>query len=141
MIKKILSIAAIVLTFASVASPDPQNGFIATISAGTAVRLISNPSKANPVMANSLFIEPLHGGTGLVYVLYAPPDVTCTNGGAGTTFVAELAPATSTAPGQSFTFPSNGTAAAEASGTDIRSWCIDGSHTGDTVAVSWNLRN
>lgn len=138
--KRTLAIIALILVSVSTGYTEPQNGSIITITAGTAIRVILNASQANPVKANSILVQPLHGGTGLIYVLNANPSFTCSNGGAGTTFVAELAAATSTAPGQTFTFPSNGTATSSSSGFDVRYYCIDGSHTGDTVAVSWDVR-
>lgn len=140
-LKRLFAVVTLVLLIAASAFTEPQNGVIITIAAGTAVRVIPNPSTANPVKANSIFIQPLHGSsTGLIYVLNAAPNVACSNGGAGTTFVAELGPSTSTAPGSSFSFPSNPTATSATSGFDLRYWCIDGAHTGDQVAVSWDIR-
>ena len=120
---------------------EPQNGRIITITAGAAIRLILNPSTARAVQANSMLIQALHGGSGLIYILNCDPSITCVRGNAGTTLVAELAPATSTAPGGSFTFPTNGSATSGSGGFDVRYWAVDGSTNGDTVATSWDLRN
>ena len=122
-------------------SAEPQQGRIITITAGTAIRLILNPTTVKPVLANSMLIQVQHAGSGLVYVLNANPQQTCALGNATTTEVAELAPATSTEPGGSFTFPSNGSATNGSSGFDVRYWCVDGSNSGDTVIVSWDVRN
>ena len=133
--KRILSMILVAVVCVCTATSEPQNGRIITITAGTAQRIVTNR-----VMANSMLVQPLHGGTGLVYVLNAAPNFTCGNGSAGTTFVAELGPATTTAPGSTFTFPSNSSGTTQAGGFSLQYWCIDGAHSGDTVAVSWDQR-
>lgn len=138
--KRISIISIILLLSVAIGVSEPQNGVVITIGA-SATRLIPNPSTVNAVLANSLLIQVQHGGTGFIYVLNADPGITCTKDGAGTTTVAELAPGTSSSPGQSFTFPSNGTATSAASGTDIRRWCLSGSVPGDVAITSWDLRN
>lgn len=134
--KRILAALAFILLAVLPVRTEPQAGRIITITAGTAIRLATTKT-----LASSMLIQALPGSsTGLIYVLNSNPQATCANAGAGTTLVAELAAATTTAPGGAFTFPSNGSSATQASGFDVQFWCIDGSHTGDTVAVSWDVR-
>lgn len=133
---KIKVILAALLLMVLPALTEPQNGSIITITAGTAIRLTSVRT-----MASSMLIQNIHGATvGITYVLYAPNGVTCANAGAGTTFVAELAAATSTAPGGAFTFPSNNTSTTDAGGFNVANWCLDGGTNGTQVAVSYDQR-
>jgi hypothetical protein len=130
--KKLISLLVLTAFFHSPATSEPYFGRIVTVAAGTAVRLVGLRT-----LASQLKIQMQTGGTGRGYVLWAAPDVTCSNGGAGTTLVAELSPATSTAPGGSITLPENQD---PAGGVDVRNFCVDGSHTADTIVVSWNVR-
>lgn len=141
MLSKLAIVAAIALILPLRMKTEPQQGEVITITSGTAIRIVLNPSLVNPVMANSMLIQSQHGGSGIIYVLNARPDQTCNKGAAGTTLVAELAPASATSPGGSFTFPSNGGATNQSSGFDLRYWCVDGSNSGDVAIVSWDLRN
>lgn len=141
--KRATSLILLAILLVLPAATEPQDGRVITITAGTAIRLILNPSTRDPVRANSLFIQALHvasGTGGIIYVLNADPSITCTKGAAGTTLVAELSPATTAAPGGSFSFPSNGSATTQSGGTDIRRFCLDGAQSGDTVVTSWDLR-
>jgi len=132
-IKKASLIFFLAALFAMPTWTEPWGGIIGTVAAGTAARITTRPT-----LASSLFFQMQTGGTGRGYVLYAPPDVVCHNGGAGTTLIAELQPATSTAPGGNAVIPSN----PDPQGViDISGYCYDGSHTGDTVIISWNIRN
>ena len=133
---RIIALLAALILMVSTASTAPQTGRIITITAGTAIRIATKRT-----LANSMLIIPLPGeSAGNVYVLNANPQGTCNNGSAGTTFVASLAAATSSVPGASFTFPSNGSSVTQQGGFDVQFWCIDGAHSGDTVAVSWDAR-
>ncbi len=141
MIKRTLALAALLLAIIQVGATEPMDGRLISITAATAIRVILNPATAAPVMANSITIQPLLASSGgVVYVLSAPPDVTCANGGAGTTFVQELTAATSTVPGSVYNFPINGSGTTQAGGFDVRYFCLDGAHTGDSVAVSWDVK-
>lgn len=136
MILKRLSILCVMLLLSGLRiSSEPQAGVVITITAGTAQRFVSIPTRAN-----SIFIQGVTGGSGRGYVLNANPANTCSKGGAGTTWVADLAPATSTAPGQAFYFPSNDSATTATSGFNIQYWCLDGSNSGDQFLVSWDVR-
>jgi hypothetical protein len=145
--KKILAVIALTVLCAIRATTEPQipapvappSGVIA-LTTSTAIRLVPNPSTASPIFCNSIFIQPLAGNSAVVYVLNAPVGITMAYGGAGTTTVAQLGVGTSTTPGSSFTFPSNGTATSSSSGADLRLWGVTGT-TGDSVVASCDLRN
>ncbi len=111
-------------------------GRIITIVAGTAERLTLNTN-----LVNSITIQGLHGGTGLIYVLSASPQETMVKGNAGTCLIAELGPATATAGTTPFSLPVNGSGTTQAGGMDTHTIGVDGSHSGDTVAVSWDDRS
>lgn len=132
--KSIAILALCLLVFATAAFPDPQVSRVVTFTTGTAVRISTTDTQVN-----SIFVQMLHGGSALGYVLFADPAVTCALATTGQ-LVAELAPATATSPGGSYTFPSNSTAQSASGGTNIRFWCVVGS-TGDTAVVSYNVRN
>ena len=131
-----VTIAATVLSLLAVglAISDPQVNRIQTFSTGTAYRVATTHTQIN-----SLFVQSLPGNTGLIYILFADPSLTCV---ASTTsqIVAELGPGSATQPGQSFTFPSNDAAQSQAGGTDASFWCAAGS-TGDSAIISYNIRN
>lgn len=133
MIKRTLTIAALLILAVTRAATEPQFGVVITITAGMAQRLI--PGTTRTTKANSLLIEPLSTNTGHVFVLNCDPSALCVKGAAGTTWVADLAP------GQSFSFPSNSEATNQSGGFDITRWQIDGATNGDTVLCSWDLRN
>lgn len=128
---------AILLTFflvTVVAFSDPQISRTVTLVTGTPVRITNNH-----VQANSIFIQMLHGGSNIGYVLFADPAVACNTATVGQT-VAELAPASANAPGGSFVFPSNAPSQSGSGGTDTNFWCIAGT-SGDQVVISYNVRN
>lgn len=111
-------------------------GRIITITAGTPQRIV--PGRT---LVNSITVQGLHAGTGLIYVLSAEPDVTMAKGGVGTALIAELGPATATSGTTPFPIPLNGEAVNQAGGTDLHYFGIDGANSGDLVAVSWDARN
>jgi hypothetical protein len=136
---KRLIVAAMFLASTLPIGADPQNGRVLTVTAGTPVPLIPNASQVNPVIASSIFIQALHNGAGIIYILNCNPQTTCSKGNATTILVAELSPASPTSPGGWFRFPSNGQNGSGGT-TDVRYWQIDGTNSGDTVATSWDLR-
>ena len=115
--------------------PDVLLGKQITVTAGTAIRVTTGN-----LMASSILIQMKHGGSGVGYVLYADPSATCNVGAAGTTLVAELAPANPLAPGGSFTYPSNNDSTTQQGGFSPAYFCVDGSNSGDVIIVSWSQR-
>lgn len=135
MLKRLSLIALLMVLLVSPTWTEPWGGRAITVAAGTAVRVVGVRT-----ISSSLFFQMKEGcsSCGVGYILYAPPDVSCANGGAGTTLIATLAAATSTAPGGNAVIPSNPD---PQGGVDIRGYCVDGSHTADVITVSWNIRN
>ena len=131
---KVLAVAILFLLAAAVAFPDPQINRIQAFTTGVGYRVTSNL-----VMANSLFIQSLPGNSAVVYVLFADPALTCV-ASATTQIVAELGPGDATHPGESLTFPCNGSAVSSAGGFDVNWYCAAGS-TGDSAILSFNVRN
>lgn len=132
--KRILSIAVLMLLVVRPTWTEPQISKTFTFVTGTAQRIATTRT-----MANSLFIQALPGSTGVVYVLYADPAATCLASTAGQ-LIAELSPGTATAPGGNFTYPSNNTATSSAGGFDVQRFCVQGT-TSDTAVASYDLRN
>ena len=130
--KKILCAVLLTVLGSRVTYPEPWTGLQLTLTPGTAQRLVKNS-----IIASSLFIQMNVGGTGVGYVLSAPIGVTCAKGGAGTTWIATLQAATSTAPGGNITIPSNPD---PQGGINVALYCVDGAQS-DTVTVAWNQRN
>ncbi len=134
MLKRISILTLLLFLAASPTWTEPWGGAQFTMASGVAQRIVGIRT-----MASSLFIQMKEGSsTGIGYVLYAPTDVSCLLGGAGTTLIAELQPSTSTAPGGNAVIPSNPD---PQGGLDIAGYCIQAAHTGDIMIVSWNLRN
>jgi hypothetical protein len=119
-----------------------------TITAGTPINLAvamgfttaALLAKAPPIPVNRCVVQMLIGGTGCGYVMnmeqYAPgkTPVATTSGH----LTAQLAPATATAPGGSF---SDFVSGAPACGPgDLTKLWVDGSNSGDTLAASADLR-
>ncbi len=109
-----------------------------SVVAATPINIATGTSTAPaasspPMYASRLFIQAVHGGTGLVYVMdgiqVGKTPATSTAGH----LTAELAPATSTAPGGAYSD------ADPSGGIDLRKIWIDGGHTADTVIVSYDL--
>lgn len=121
---------------------DPQFGAAITIaSAGTAVPLVANKATVPPVLVNSIFIQAPHCTTcGIIYVLNCNPQVTCVNGSAGTTLVAEIPAGTATSPGGWFRFPTNGSSTTNSGGTDLRYWAVDSATSGVVALTSWDMK-
>lgn len=123
-----------------------QNGvrlkFLVTITAGTPILLVGG---TEPVKCDRLSVEPLIGGTGAIYVYddlplqtpAAPVQVLPANVAASCGPPRQLAPATSTLPGTVF---DENPAQDPYNYLDLRSYSIDGSHTGDTAMVDARLK-
>lgn len=128
------TLAILAMICISIAIAEPQISKTVTFSTGTAIRVSTTPTRAN-----SLFVQMLPGSTAVGYVLYAPLEKTCVASDASQV-VATLSPGTATAPGASFTYPSNNPATNSAGGFDVSRWCVQGT-TGDTAVVSYDVRN
>ena len=102
---------------------------------GSAIRLVPNPKTAAPFLCNSIFIQSQIATSNPVYVLNAAPSITMSLNGVGTTTVAVLGPGTSTQPGQSFSYPSNGMGSTQSGYSDLRYWGLSGTASDTVIAV------
>jgi hypothetical protein len=133
---KRLTLIALLLSLAValVGQTGPRINQTFTIAAGTPICVGNGTgaSQQTPVWAQRVFVQMLPGGTGVGYIMADinfPRVPAHTN---STDLTATLAPASSTAPGGSYSDTS------QSQGTmDMARFWIDGSHTGDTVAVSF----
>ncbi len=103
-----------------------------TITAGTPIPLATGPI---PIKVEHLLVQMLTGGTGrgLVYQGF-PPNTAAASIAAATGAPAELAPASSTAPGGSYELN-----LAPNEVQDLRIFATYGSHSGDTLLISARL--
>ncbi len=102
---------------------------------GSAIRLVPNASQARPIMCASILLQELAGSTAVVYVLNAAPNFTMAMGSAGTTTVGQLGAGTATAPGNSWTWPSNNPSATQSGGVDMRYIGVVGTASDTVLAV------
>lgn len=130
---KIRVLIAALLLMAVPGITEPWGGVSITLTPGTAIRIV----KIRTIVSSFIVQMAPTSTTGVGYVLYAPPGVTCANGGAGTTLIATLATATASSPGGNVTIPSNPD---PFGGADISGYCVDGA-AASPVTVAWNLRN
>lgn len=118
-----------------------------TITAGTPVNIYTETSVGDPSFldlygkqASRVFMQMKHGGSGLGYVMSG-----CANrvpSSANSSDVsAELQPATATAPGGTWSDPASGSFADTPSCVPVNGIWVDGSHTGDQVIVSYDLKD
>jgi hypothetical protein len=119
-----------------------------TITAGTPINLAvalgvvasaAALATANPIMVNRHFIQMLAGGAGLGYVMDLDAFAVGTQANAATNghLTAELYPASGQLPGGTY---GDGATVLGGGLADLTKLWIDGSHTGDPVVVSVNLR-
>ena len=113
-----------------------QNGnflnALVTITAGTPIPLATGPV---PIKFEHLFIQMLAGGSGLGLVYQGvPPNTAPASIAAATGAPAQLAPASSTAPGGDY-----GLELAPNQVQDLRTFAVDGLSTSDTVLVTARL--
>jgi hypothetical protein len=112
-----------------------------TIAAGTPKNAVTGGDAADtsPCFATEIFVQMLTGGTGRGIVM---DEIAGVSAGVGrvpsstsdSDVSMELAPATATAPGGAYS-------RTEPSGAiDVNQLWIDGSHTGDTVKISFRPR-
>lgn len=110
---------------------EPQLSQTITVTAGTAIRL-----SAGNIRVNSFSVQMGAGGTGLGYLLYAQPATTCATATAGHLVAQMGAAASATQPGQQILVDRK-----DLGGTDLRRWCVDGSVNGDTIILSYDVKN
>lgn len=103
-----------------------------TITAGTPVRLTTTKT-----LVNRLFIQLKTGSSGRAFLLLGVPATTTCDATNAAQLTAELAPATATAPGGSFSDPQGANGMSPSDSEDLAQICIDGSHTGDVVVISF----
>ena len=128
--RRLIAIIVILAAGVSPALPtDAQYGRQITVTAGTPIRVVSTRT-----LVASVFVQMKHGGSGLGLIYSANPSESCSAG----TLVAELSPASPTAPGGAYVFPSNDSAGTQQGGYDMNWLCVDGSNSGDVMIVSWN---
>ena len=132
--KKILLISAVLLSLVTTGWTEPWGGADITVTAGTAIRIVKTRT-----LATSIYFEMKTGGTGRGYILSAPPDVTCALNGAGTTFITELAAATSTTPGGNAVIP--WPADPQNPPVNVQYYCVDGTVSSDVIHVAYNISN
>lgn len=119
-----------------------------TVTAGTPIQVTAGLACPNcPLLVDRTLIQMVHGGTGIGYVMdlsqyfisgSLPASVTPNHATAGQ-LTAELAPASATAPGGSYSDSVTGSPGGGA--IDLSHIWLDGSHTGDTIIVTYKLRN
>ncbi len=115
-----------------------------TVTAGTPQQISSllnfntKLKHGAPCFASRVFIQMVIGGTGVGYVMDGIPEGTTPAYNTAGDLTAELAAATSTAPGGSYSDFTNGNN--DGPGIDLAALWVDGSHTGDTIIVSAWIR-
>lgn len=132
MLKRIFSIVILICLMIVPANTEPWGGVHLTLTPGTAQHFVKTPTRAL-----SLYIQMDAGGSGIGYVLFAPPNVTCTYNGAGTTLITKLSAATSTSLGGNVMISGVNSPDGRVS---VEQYCVDGAQA-DPVIVSFNVSN
>jgi hypothetical protein len=125
---------------AQVGQPPGVFNVIKTVTSGTPIQLTTAH-----VVIDSMVIEMLKGGTGIGYVCAGIPGGTtpsskCSGTASNATFGttsqlgAQLASATSTAPGGSYSYP------LPVPGLDASTFWVDGDSTSDTILISVHVK-
>lgn len=133
--KKILAILAVVTSLVAPMGAERINAQY-TITAGTPIRVATQKT-----LANRLFIQSRHNNTGLVYVLMGVKPTTTCDATNTAHLSAELGPGDATHPGSSLSDPQGANGGTPPDAEDVSWLCLDGSHTGDVVIVSFWRRN
>jgi hypothetical protein len=113
--------------------PPGRKNFLITITSGTPIQV-----SATAITIDRILVQMAKGGSGLGYIcttaVGTTPSSKCSGSGQ---LAAQLAPASSIAPGGSYsdTTPASGTA-----GMNAQVYWIDGDVNGDVVIVSMNVR-
>lgn len=129
--KKLLALLALISVGLTA---DPRINQLVTIAAGTPVHL-----SAIHLYVSEILIQAAAGGTGLIQICIVPYGTTpaghCATAGQ---LAAQLAPATSTAPGGSY---SDSVGLKSGTGIDASTIWIDGTASSDTAVVSYLQQN
>jgi hypothetical protein len=139
-LKRFASLALLLsLAIALIGQTGPRINQTFTIAAGTPINVASGTTTTAsnaPVYAARVFIQMLSGcsSCGQGYVMDGINYPRVPSHSNSTDLTATLAPATSTAPGGSYSDNSLGN---NGQLIDVNRLWIDGSHTGDTVVVSY----
>lgn len=128
-----------------------RNNITLTVVAGTPINVSTGKSSAQMLalgyvtiprlLVNRVFVQMLLGGTGVGYVMDGIRGITSAaeqwrvpGAAVSTDLTAQLAPATVTAPGGSYSDTDND------HGIDLSTFWIDGASNGDTVKISYDTR-
>lgn len=108
-----------------------------TIAAGTPVRIASQPG----TFVTHLFVQSKHSNSGLVYLLLGVPATTTCDATNAAHLTAELGPGDSTHPGATpWIDPPATSGSRPQDSEDMSLGCLDGTHSGDVVIVSfWRI--
>lgn len=134
--KKHIAIAALLGLFV-VLLPAERLNYTYTLTAGTAVRLASQKMLASRMLIQNI---PMTGGGVTIIMLGVPTGTACDSTQAAQV-TAYLAPATSTAPGGSFSDPQGANGNTIADSENMQNACIDTTVTGTKVTVSFWRQN
>lgn len=127
-------ITFLLLLLVMMSSADPRNNRTITVAAGTPVRISSSRLLVRKVFIQMLTVP--GGSAGLGYVMAGIQGGRTPSASASSDLTAQLCAASTTAPGCSYSDQDMvGTAP-----IDLSQMWVDGAHTGDTIAVSWELR-
>lgn len=128
-----LAIVAILLTV-------PRDAFATrfseriTVTAGTAIQI-----SKQQIFAKRLFIQMAVGGTGYGCIIAAPNGTTGLACSSTAFLVAQLAPASSTAPGGSYSDPNGAPGGISLPDIDLSTIFLDGSVNSDPITVSYEF--
>lgn len=128
-------IAILLLLSCPLLFSDPRINKSITVTAGTPIQVASSR-----ILASEILIQMATGGTGLGYICAGIPTGTTPSascGGAGQ-LTAQLAPASATAPGGSY---SDSASFKEGIGIDVSMIWVDGGHSGDVILVTYLQQN
>ena len=103
-----------------------------TITAGTPIRLYGISMKVD-----RLFLQSRHSNTGLIYLMAGVATSKTCNASDTSQLTAELGPGDATHPGNAFSDPQGANGTAPPDFEDLQNFCVDGTHSGDVVIVSF----
>lgn len=114
-----------------------------TIAAGTPINVATGGAASfpntQPVWAKSVFIQMRTGGSGIGYVMSGIQPGRVPSAANASDLSSELYAASPTGPGGAYSYPEPGNT--YRGDIDVNQIWIDGTHTGDTVTVTYDLVN